>query len=107
MSLTPNRGQIQFQETAVSFFTSLIIEGACTGRKQKLGLVLLLQDRNMDFSVLPNNNHPDKFLQLEVKSLVKNSALLQASLAKFPAAALPGVQRWHNRVYFQVRSKRG
>uniref|UniRef100_A0A8B9PT80 Membrane integral NOTCH2 associated receptor 2 n=1 Tax=Apteryx owenii TaxID=8824 RepID=A0A8B9PT80_APTOW len=55
----------------------------------------------MDFSVLPNNNHPDKFLQLEVKSLVKNPAFLQASLAKFPEAALPGVQRWHNRVYLQ------
>ncbi|XP_067172023.1 major intrinsically disordered NOTCH2-binding receptor 1-like isoform X1 [Apteryx mantelli] len=59
----------------------------------------------MDFSVLPNNNHPDKFLQLEVKSLVKNPAFLQASLAKFPEAALPGVQRWHNRVYLQ-REKR-
>ncbi|KAM9587590.1 major intrinsically disordered NOTCH2-binding receptor 1-like homolog [Morphnus guianensis] len=59
----------------------------------------------MGFSGLPNNNHPDKFLQLEVKSLVKNSAFLQASLAKFPEAALPGVQRWHNRVYLQ-REKR-
>uniref|UniRef100_A0A8C6JNN7 Uncharacterized protein n=2 Tax=Melopsittacus undulatus TaxID=13146 RepID=A0A8C6JNN7_MELUD len=55
----------------------------------------------MDFSVLPNNNHPDKFLQLEVKSLAKNSAFLQASLAKFPEAPLPGVQQWHNRVYLQ------
>uniref|UniRef100_A0A8B9EYW5 Membrane integral NOTCH2 associated receptor 2 n=1 Tax=Amazona collaria TaxID=241587 RepID=A0A8B9EYW5_9PSIT len=60
----------------------------------------------MDFSVLPNNNHPNKFLQLEVKSLAKNSAFLQASLAKFPEAALPGVQQWHNRVYLQVRSKK-
>ncbi|KAM9508981.1 major intrinsically disordered NOTCH2-binding receptor 1-like isoform 1-T1 [Guaruba guarouba] len=59
----------------------------------------------MDFSVLPNNNHPNKFLQLEVKSLAKNSAFLQASLAKFPEAALPGVQQWHNRVYLQ-REKR-
>ncbi|XP_065519599.1 major intrinsically disordered NOTCH2-binding receptor 1-like [Lathamus discolor] len=59
----------------------------------------------MDFSVLPNNNHPDKFLQLEVKSLAKTSAFLQASLTKFPEAALPGVQQWHNRVYFQ-REKR-
>ncbi|XP_051499634.1 major intrinsically disordered NOTCH2-binding receptor 1-like [Apus apus] len=59
----------------------------------------------MDFSILPNNNHPNKFLQLEVKSLVKNSAFLQASLAKFPEAALPGVQQWHNRVYLQ-REKR-
>uniref|UniRef100_A0A8D0FXT1 Membrane integral NOTCH2 associated receptor 2 n=1 Tax=Strix occidentalis caurina TaxID=311401 RepID=A0A8D0FXT1_STROC len=66
------------------------------------GLRLHHSSQNMDFSVLPNNNHPDKFLQLEVKSLVKNSAFLQASLAKFPEAALPGVQQWHNRVYLQV-----
>ncbi|ELW49213.1 hypothetical protein TREES_T100005576 [Tupaia chinensis] len=33
----------------------------------------------MDLSVLPNNNHPDKFLQLDVKSLM-SSALLPASL---------------------------
>ncbi|XP_071437596.1 major intrinsically disordered NOTCH2-binding receptor 1-like [Pithys albifrons albifrons] len=59
----------------------------------------------MDLSVLPNNNHPDKFLQLEVKSLVKSSAFLQASWAKFPDAALPGVQRWHNRVYLQREMK--
>ncbi|KAJ7424043.1 hypothetical protein WISP_30579 [Willisornis vidua] len=64
-----------------------------------------VQHRNMDLSVLPNNNHPDKFLQLEVKSLVKSSALLQASWAKFPDAALPGVQRWHNRVYLQREMK--
>ncbi|XP_052557012.1 major intrinsically disordered NOTCH2-binding receptor 1-like [Tympanuchus pallidicinctus] len=55
----------------------------------------------MDLSALPNNNHPDKFLQLEVKSLVKNSTFLQARLAKFPEAALPGVQQWHNRIYLQ------
>ncbi|XP_074850249.1 major intrinsically disordered NOTCH2-binding receptor 1-like [Carettochelys insculpta] len=54
----------------------------------------------MDFSVLPNNNHPDKFLQLEVKSLMKSSALLHASLARFPEA-----QQWHNKVYLQ-REKR-
>jgi len=69
--------------------------------------VVTVQDRNMDLSILPNNNHPDKFLQLEGKSLLKSSAFLQASLAKFPEAALPGVQRWHNRVYLQVRPKRG
>uniref|UniRef100_A0A8C3I5K7 Membrane integral NOTCH2 associated receptor 2 n=1 Tax=Chrysemys picta bellii TaxID=8478 RepID=A0A8C3I5K7_CHRPI len=56
----------------------------------------------MDFSVLPNNNHPDKFLQLDVKSLMKNSAFLQASLVKFPEAAFPGAQQWHNKVYLQV-----
>ncbi|XP_005303140.1 major intrinsically disordered NOTCH2-binding receptor 1-like [Chrysemys picta bellii] len=59
----------------------------------------------MDFSVLPNNNHPDKFLQLDVKSLMKNSAFLQASLVKFPEAAFPGAQQWHNKVYLQ-REKR-
>ncbi|XP_027759410.1 LOW QUALITY PROTEIN: major intrinsically disordered NOTCH2-binding receptor 1-like [Empidonax traillii] len=64
-----------------------------------------LQHRNMDLSVLPNNNHPDKFLQLEVKSLEKSPTCLQAGWAKFPDAALPGVQRWHNRVYLQ-REKR-
>ncbi|XP_009094375.2 major intrinsically disordered NOTCH2-binding receptor 1-like [Serinus canaria] len=67
--------------------------------------IITLQHRNMDLSVLPNNNHPDKFLQLEVKSLVKNSAFLPANWAKFPEAALPGVQRWHNRIYLQ-REKR-
>ncbi|XP_030323740.1 major intrinsically disordered NOTCH2-binding receptor 1-like [Calypte anna] len=59
----------------------------------------------MDFSSLPNNNHPDKFLQLEVKSLEKKSAFLQVSLAKLPEAALPGVQQWHNKIYSQ-REKR-
>nr|XP_006131961.1 UPF0258 protein KIAA1024-like homolog [Pelodiscus sinensis] len=59
----------------------------------------------MDFSVLPNNNHPDKFLQLEVKSLMKNSAFLQASLAKFPEAAFPGAQQWHNKVYLQSEKR--
>ncbi|KAM7166708.1 major intrinsically disordered NOTCH2-binding receptor 1-like [Macrochelys suwanniensis] len=59
----------------------------------------------MDFSVLPNNNHPDKFLQLDVKSLMENSAFLQASLVKFPEAAFPGAQQWHNKVYLQ-REKR-
>ncbi|XP_067424748.1 major intrinsically disordered NOTCH2-binding receptor 1-like [Emydura macquarii macquarii] len=55
----------------------------------------------MDFSVLPNNNHPDKFLQLDVKSLVKKTAFLQASLAKYPEAVFPGAQQWHNKVYLQ------
>ncbi|XP_038259761.1 major intrinsically disordered NOTCH2-binding receptor 1-like [Dermochelys coriacea] len=59
----------------------------------------------MDFSVLPNNNHPDKFLQLNVKSLMKNSASLQASLVKFPEATFPGTQQWQNKVYLQ-REKR-
>ncbi|XP_049643333.1 major intrinsically disordered NOTCH2-binding receptor 1-like [Suncus etruscus] len=59
----------------------------------------------MDLSVLPNNNHPDKFLQLDVKSLVRNSALLQASLAKFPGGYDPTAQHWQNLVYSQREKK--
>ncbi|XP_073469169.1 major intrinsically disordered NOTCH2-binding receptor 1-like [Aquarana catesbeiana] len=40
----------------------------------------------MDLSVLPNNNHPDKFLRLDVKTLLANSAALYA-------------QQWHNKLY--------
>lgn len=58
----------------------------------------------MDLSVLPNNNHPDKFLQLDVKSLMRNSALLQASLVRFPGGNYPAAQHWQNLVYSQVRS---
>lgn len=57
----------------------------------------------MDFSALPNNN-PDKFLQLEVKSLAKTSAFLQTWLANFPEEPFPEEQKWHNRVYSQVSS---
>lgn len=59
----------------------------------------------MELSVLPNNNHPDKFLQLDVKSLMRNSALLQASLVRFPGGNYPAAQQWQNLVYSQVRSK--
>ncbi|KAF7250590.1 Major intrinsically disordered NOTCH2-binding receptor 1-like [Varanus komodoensis] len=59
----------------------------------------------MDLSVLPNNNHPDKFLQLDVKSLAKTSAFLQTWLANFPEAHFPGAQQWHNRVYSQREKK--
>lgn len=59
--------------------------------------------RDMDLSVLPNNNHPDKFLQLDVKSLRRNSALLQASLGRFPGGNYPAAQHWQNLVYSQVR----
>uniref|UniRef100_A0A8C6V7Y3 Membrane integral NOTCH2 associated receptor 2 n=1 Tax=Naja naja TaxID=35670 RepID=A0A8C6V7Y3_NAJNA len=58
--------------------------------------------RKMDFSALPNNNNPDKFLQLEVKSLAKTSAFLQTWLANFPEEPFPEEQKWHNRVYSQV-----
>uniref|UniRef100_H3AIF9 Membrane integral NOTCH2 associated receptor 2 n=1 Tax=Latimeria chalumnae TaxID=7897 RepID=H3AIF9_LATCH len=48
----------------------------------------------MDLSVLPNNNHPDKFLQLDVNTLPANPALTQAS------------KKWHNKVYSQREKKR-
>ncbi|XP_036279934.1 major intrinsically disordered NOTCH2-binding receptor 1-like [Pipistrellus kuhlii] len=55
----------------------------------------------MDLSALPNNNHPDKFLQLDVKLLMRNSALLQASLVRFPGGSYPTAQHWQNLVYAQ------
>uniref|UniRef100_A0A8D1UTU2 Major intrinsically disordered Notch2-binding receptor 1-like C-terminal domain-containing protein n=2 Tax=Sus scrofa TaxID=9823 RepID=A0A8D1UTU2_PIG len=61
--------------------------------------------RDMDLSVLPNNNHPDKFLQLDVKSLRRNSALLQASLGRFPGGNYPAAQHWQNLVYSQREKK--
>ncbi|XP_036060894.1 major intrinsically disordered NOTCH2-binding receptor 1-like isoform X2 [Onychomys torridus] len=60
---------------------------------------------DMDLSVLPNNNHPDKFLQLDVKSLMRNSTLLQASLARFPGGNFPATQHWQNLVYSQQGEK--
>ncbi|XP_005069143.1 major intrinsically disordered NOTCH2-binding receptor 1-like isoform X1 [Mesocricetus auratus] len=56
---------------------------------------------DMDLSVLPNNNHPDKFLQLDVKSLMRSSNLVQASLARFPGGNFPATQHWQNLVYSQ------
>ncbi|XP_028633001.1 major intrinsically disordered NOTCH2-binding receptor 1-like [Grammomys surdaster] len=56
---------------------------------------------DMDLSVLPNNNHPEKFLQLDVKSLMRSSTLLQASLARFPGGHYPATQHWQNLVYSQ------
>ncbi|XP_008064417.1 UPF0258 protein KIAA1024-like homolog [Carlito syrichta] len=60
----------------------------------------------MDLSVLPNNNHPDKFLQLDVKSLMRSSALLQASLVRFPGGNYPAAQHWQNHVYSQREKKK-
>ncbi|XP_005069144.1 major intrinsically disordered NOTCH2-binding receptor 1-like isoform X2 [Mesocricetus auratus] len=57
---------------------------------------------DMDLSVLPNNNHPDKFLQLDVKSLMRSSNLVQASLARFPGGNFPATQHWQNLVYSQT-----
>ncbi|OCT98492.1 hypothetical protein XELAEV_18010726mg [Xenopus laevis] len=42
----------------------------------------------MDLSVLPNNNHPDKFLRLDVQTLIANSAFLHA-------------RQWRNKLYLQ------
>ncbi|XP_069348053.1 major intrinsically disordered NOTCH2-binding receptor 1-like [Eulemur rufifrons] len=58
----------------------------------------------MDLSVLPNNNHPDKFLQLDVKPLM-SSALLQASLARCPGGNDPTAQHWQNLLYAQRDKK--
>ncbi|XP_005380613.1 PREDICTED: UPF0258 protein KIAA1024-like homolog [Chinchilla lanigera] len=59
----------------------------------------------MDLSVLPNNNHPDKFLQLDVKSLMKSPALQQASLVRLLGGNYPAAQHWQNLVYSQKEKK--
>ncbi|XP_016052574.1 PREDICTED: UPF0258 protein KIAA1024-like homolog [Miniopterus natalensis] len=59
----------------------------------------------MDLSVLPNNNHPDKFLQLDAKLLMRSSALLQAGLVRFPGGSHPAAQHWQNLVYSQRERK--
>ncbi|KAF6082102.1 membrane integral NOTCH2 associated receptor 2 [Phyllostomus discolor] len=59
----------------------------------------------MDLSALPNNNHPDKFLQLDVKLLMRNSALLQGGLVRFPGGNFPAAQNWKNLVYSQREKK--
>ncbi|XP_042365582.1 major intrinsically disordered NOTCH2-binding receptor 1-like homolog [Plectropomus leopardus] len=49
----------------------------------------------MDISVLPNNNHPDKFLQLDV-------GMLPAAHGMFQVGVVMSSQRlWQNRVYLQ------
>ncbi|XP_037609332.1 major intrinsically disordered NOTCH2-binding receptor 1-like homolog [Sebastes umbrosus] len=49
----------------------------------------------MDISVLPNNNHPEKFLQLDV-------GMLPATHGMFQVGAIISSQRhWQNRVYSQ------
>uniref|UniRef100_A0A3Q1HWQ3 Major intrinsically disordered Notch2-binding receptor 1-like C-terminal domain-containing protein n=1 Tax=Anabas testudineus TaxID=64144 RepID=A0A3Q1HWQ3_ANATE len=49
----------------------------------------------MDISALPNNNHPEKFLQLDV-------GMLPATHGMFQVGAVMSSQRhWQNRVYFQ------
>ncbi|XP_017343973.1 major intrinsically disordered NOTCH2-binding receptor 1-like [Ictalurus punctatus] len=49
----------------------------------------------MDITVLPNNNHPEKFLQLDVGMLPATHGMFQIG------AALSGQRQWHNRVYSQ------
>ncbi|KAK1176300.1 major intrinsically disordered NOTCH2-binding receptor 1-like [Acipenser oxyrinchus oxyrinchus] len=56
----------------------------------------------MDLSVLPNNNNPEKFLQLNVKCLPVSSSLMQAGFAT--GAALSGQRYWQNRVYLQRKT---
>ncbi|KAM4532081.1 major intrinsically disordered NOTCH2-binding receptor 1-like [Fundulus diaphanus] len=49
----------------------------------------------MDISVLPNNNHPEKFLQLDV-------GMLDATHGMFQVGAFVSSQRrWQNRIYLQ------
>ncbi|KAM4614984.1 major intrinsically disordered NOTCH2-binding receptor 1-like [Polymixia lowei] len=49
----------------------------------------------MDISVLPNNNHPDKFLQLDVGMLPATQRVFQLG------AAISSQRHWQNRVYSQ------
>ncbi|XP_034047710.1 major intrinsically disordered NOTCH2-binding receptor 1-like [Thalassophryne amazonica] len=49
----------------------------------------------MDISVLPNNNHPEKFLQLDVGMLPATHGMFQVG------AAMSSQRHWHNRVYSQ------
>uniref|UniRef100_A0AAY4B565 Major intrinsically disordered Notch2-binding receptor 1-like C-terminal domain-containing protein n=1 Tax=Denticeps clupeoides TaxID=299321 RepID=A0AAY4B565_9TELE len=51
----------------------------------------------MDITVLPNNNHPEKFLQLDVGMLPATHGMFQVGY--IAGAALSGQRRWHNRVY--------
>ncbi|KAK1884548.1 Major intrinsically disordered NOTCH2-binding receptor 1-like [Dissostichus eleginoides] len=54
----------------------------------------------MDFSALPNTNHPQRFLQLDV-------GMLPASHGMFQVGAVLSSQRhWSNRVYSQKRDPR-
>ncbi|XP_051876591.1 major intrinsically disordered NOTCH2-binding receptor 1-like [Pristis pectinata] len=59
----------------------------------------------MDLSVLPNNNHPDKFLQLDVKALSTRPGLGPLGFMGLSGAALSG-QQWHNRVYSQSKNQK-
>ncbi|XP_069369447.1 major intrinsically disordered NOTCH2-binding receptor 1-like [Paralichthys olivaceus] len=49
----------------------------------------------MDISVLPNNNHPEKFLQLDVRILPATHGMFQVG------SAISSQRHWQNRVYSQ------
>ncbi|KAM9820191.1 major intrinsically disordered NOTCH2-binding receptor 1-like [Neosynchiropus ocellatus] len=49
----------------------------------------------MDISALPNNNRPEKFLQLDVGMLPATHGMFQVG------AAVSSHRHWHNRVYSQ------
>ncbi|XP_045923666.1 major intrinsically disordered NOTCH2-binding receptor 1-like [Micropterus dolomieu] len=51
----------------------------------------------MDISVLPNNNHPEKFLQLDVGMLPATHGMFQVG------AVMTSQRHWQNRVYSQQR----
>ncbi|KAI2642443.1 UPF0258 protein KIAA1024-like [Labeo rohita] len=53
----------------------------------------------MDIAVLPNNNHPEKFLQLDVGMLPATHGMFQIG------AALSRQRQWHNRMYSQGKEK--
>lgn len=50
----------------------------------------------MDVCVLPNNNHPEKFLQLDVRTLPASCGVTQVGALVFSE------RHWQNRVYVQV-----
>lgn len=52
----------------------------------------------MDIAVLPNNNHPEKFLQLDVGMLPASHGMFQIG------AVLSGQRQWQNKMYSQVNS---
>ncbi|XP_035245878.1 major intrinsically disordered NOTCH2-binding receptor 1-like [Anguilla anguilla] len=54
----------------------------------------------MDLSVLPNNNHPEKFLQLDVNTLPASHGMFDR-VGFAAGAALSGQRQWQNRVYSQ------
>ena len=52
--------------------------------------------KRMDVSALPNNDHPQRFLQLDVGMLPATHGMFQVQ------AAMSSHRHWHNRIYEQV-----